>query len=75
MGRAFASIDRNGDGLLSAGDIEQLLCGNDGCEVRPARRGGAAIAAVHAQPRAARADAACPLLPLPQTWLRPSVPG
>lgn len=32
--RAFAAMDPNGDGVISAEELEQLLCGEDGCEVR-----------------------------------------
>ncbi len=31
--RAFAAMDPNGDGVISAEELEQLLCGEDGCEV------------------------------------------
>lgn len=31
--RAFASMDPNGDGVISAEELEQLLCGEEGCEV------------------------------------------
>ncbi|PRW20925.1 calcium-dependent kinase 26-like [Chlorella sorokiniana] len=32
IGRAFAAMDPNGDGVISAEELEQLLCGEDGCE-------------------------------------------
>lgn len=37
---AFASLDPNGDGVLSADELARLLCGEDGCEARrrPLRR-------------------------------------
>ena len=44
VSRAFASMDPNGDGLLSAGELEALLCGEDGCEVRPGSRAAQAAA-------------------------------
>lgn len=33
LSRAFAAMDPNGDGVISAEELEQLLCGEDGCEV------------------------------------------
>lgn len=29
---AFASLDRDGDAMLSRGELETLLCGDEGCE-------------------------------------------
>ena len=34
VANAFASMDPGSDGVLSADDLERLLCGEDGCEVR-----------------------------------------
>ena len=31
---AFASLDTDDDGVITAQALEQLLCGEDGCEVR-----------------------------------------
>lgn len=31
--RAFSSMDPNGDGVITAQELELLLCGEDGCEV------------------------------------------
>lgn len=71
VGRAFASLDPNGDGVISAEELEALLCGPTGCEVRcagcslGARRRGACARRL----RVCSRRRSCPPRPAPRARL------